>query len=171
MGRERPECHLVDAWLFFEREGFLMTVSTGRIVVGVDGSPASLDALRWSVRQAELTGDNVEAVMSWEFPSEYGLGFYPVAVDYGQGVDWAERAHSLVEMMLSQVDSAVSVAVTVVEGHPAEVLIGVAAGADLLVVGSRGRGGFAGMLLGSVSTHVLAHAPCPVLVIRHLKPE
>jgi hypothetical protein len=58
-----------------------MPVSTGRIVVGVDGSPASLDALRWSVRQAELTRDGVEAVMSWEFPTQYGLGFY------GEGVE------------------------------------------------------------------------------------
>lgn len=148
-----------------------MAVPAGRIVVGVDGSPASMDALRWSIRQAELTGDRVEAVMSWEFPTQHRLRLDGVGFDYSPGVDLGAHTHALVDTMLSQVDTTVTVAVTVEEGQPADVLIGAAAGADLLVVGSRGRGGFAGMLLGSVSRHVLAHAPCPTLVIRHLKPE
>ena len=54
----------------------------------------------------------------------------------------------------------------VLEGHPAQLLVTAAEGADLVVVGSRGHGGFVGMLLGSVSQHVAAHAPCPVLVVR-----
>jgi len=140
-----------------------MTQAQERIVVGVDGSSASIDALRWAIRQASLTGGAVEAVIAWQYPMAYGG--YPIATD----VDWPSNAGEVLDTALgqAQVSEAAPVTRKVVEGHPAQVLVDAAADADLLVVGSRGHGGFAGMLLGSVSEHVAAHALCPVLVIRH----
>lgn len=141
-----------------------MLEAQGRIVVGVDGSPASLDALSWAARQAEFTGAGLEAVMSWEYPVAFG-GF-PAGVE----IDWPANARPALDTALDEALGAQggSVTRTVVEGHPATVLMDAAAGAQLLVVGSRGHGGFAGLLLGSVSEHVVAHAPCPVTVVRHL---
>lgn len=140
-----------------------MTADHERIIVGVDGSPASIDALRWAARQASLTGAEVKAVHAWEYPR--ASGGYPIAT----AVDWPSNARTVLDIAVtaafgSQTDP---IAREVVEGHPAKVLIDAAADADLLVVGSRGHGGFVGMLLGSVSERVAAHAPCPVLVVRH----
>jgi nucleotide-binding universal stress UspA family protein len=137
-----------------------------RIVAGVDGSPSSLEALRWAVGQAELTGGTVDAVIAWQYPAAAtGFGWGAVADD----TDWAELAAKTLADAISQaVDpgSDVPVRPVVVQGMPAQVLLDLAADADLLVVGSRGHGGFAGALLGSVSQHCTHHAPCPVVVIR-----
>ncbi|MDX6298801.1 MAG: hypothetical protein QOF53_15 [Nocardioidaceae bacterium] len=143
-----------------------------RLVVGVDGSPASIDALKWAIRYAELAGGLVEAVTSWAAPDAGGAGFGAgfIAVD---DVDWSAIARQSQETALSQAlsqtlpDGGASIKRTVVFDHPASALLAAAEGADLLVVGSRGHGGFVGMMLGSVSAHVVAHASCPVLVIRH----
>jgi nucleotide-binding universal stress UspA family protein len=135
---------------------------SGRIVVGVDGSSSSEEALHWAIRQARLTGRTVDAVISWDIPANYGVG--PIL-----DVDWEGAATStLKDAVAKVVDSpdADRVSQRVVKGHPAPVLLDAAADADLLVVGSRGRGGFKGMLLGSVSQHVVARAPCPVAVVR-----
>jgi nucleotide-binding universal stress UspA family protein len=139
-----------------------MSTEQGRIVVGVDGSAASRDALRWAARQAELTGASLEVVTSWSYPTTYG---FPVIAN----VDWEQGARTVLDEALADElgDAAERVVRRVVEGHPARVLAELAAGADLLVVGSRGHGGFAGLLLGSVSEHVVTHAPCPVVVVRH----
>jgi nucleotide-binding universal stress UspA family protein len=142
--------------------------SGGRVVVGVDGSPSSKAALKWAVRQAGLTGSAVEAVMAWHYPAMYGgYGWAPVsAVD---PVNFAELAEKeLAEAITDSVDPASSVRIIskVAEGNPAQVLLDAAVGADLLVVGSRGHGGFAGALLGSVSQHCATHSPCPVVIIR-----
>ncbi|MGI8578141.1 MAG: universal stress protein [Nocardioidaceae bacterium] len=139
-----------------------MTQPQGRIVVGVDGSPASIDALKWATRQATLTGATVEAVISWQHPR--GYGGYPISVE----VDWPSNAHSVLDTAVAEALASEPGVVSrkVVEGHPAKVLVDAAVGADLLVVGSRGHGGFVGMLLGSVSEQVAAHASCPVLVVR-----
>ena len=136
-----------------------------RIVVGVDGSASSLEALRWAVRQAELTGAAVDAVIAWQFPAANGFGWGVIADD----IDYAEVATKVVCEAINQaVDpgSDVRVRPVVVHGYPPQVLTDRAADADLLVVGSRGHGGFAGALLGSVSQHCTHHAPCPVVVIR-----
>lgn len=137
-----------------------------RIVAGVDGSPSSLEALRWAVRQAELTGGTVDAVMAWQPPSAGGFAWGEVAVDDTdyQGL----TAKSLTDAVGQAVgpENTARVRPLVVEGHPAEALLDAAQGADLLVVGSRGRGGFSSALLGSVSQHCVMHAHCPVVVIR-----
>lgn len=140
--------------------------SKGRIVVGVDGSEASVDALRWAARQAMLTRADLEAVVAWHFPVLSGDS--PLSTV----LDWHADALIAVDSLIkkSRLPESLSISCEVIEGHPSKVLIEAAAGADLLVVGSRGRGGFSEMLLGSVSEQVCAHAPCPVLVIRHTTP-
>jgi nucleotide-binding universal stress UspA family protein len=138
------------------------TESQRRIVVGVDGSPASLDALEWAVRQGTLTGAVVEAVTAWQFPAAYGG--YPVDA----GTDWQANARAIQETAVKEAlgDDATALVRRVAEGHSVRVLLDAADGAELLVVGSRGHGGFTGMLLGSVSEHVVAHAPCAVVVVK-----
>lgn len=136
--------------------------NSGRIVVGVDGSAPSAQAVRWAVALAKLTGQQVHAVSAWTPPTAYGWG--PIIDD----TDWEDNARNvLAEAVKEALDDADAALVSqdVVHGHPAQVLLDAAAGADLLVVGNRGRGGFAGLLLGSVSRHVSANAPCPVLVV------
>jgi nucleotide-binding universal stress UspA family protein len=135
-----------------------------RIVVGVDGSEPSRAALAWAVRQARLTGATVDAVIAWEFPVNYG---YPVPV--APGVDFGELAREVVSLAVADVsgmDEQVTITPKVVEGNAARVLLDASAGADLLVVGSRGHGGFVEALLGSVGQHCVHHATCPVVVIR-----
>jgi len=135
-----------------------------RIVVGIDGSPSSREALCWAVRQAALTGSVVDAVIAWHDPSSYdGYGWLIADTSYAE-----VAAKTLSETVDSVVTagSGVTVRQRIMEGHPAQVLLDAADSADLLVVGSRGHGGFARMLLGSVSQHCVQHSPCPVLVIR-----
>jgi nucleotide-binding universal stress UspA family protein len=143
-----------------------------RIVTGIDGSPSSGAALRWAVSQATLTGAVVEAVTAWEFPAAVaGYGWAaPVALEAGQYEEFAEKL--VTEVISDAVDPASSVQVItrVREGNAAQVLLDASVGADLLVVGSRGHGTFAGALLGSVSTHCAHHATCPVVVIRGSNP-
>ena len=138
------------------------TESRRRIIVGVDGSPASLSALEWAVRQGALTGAVVEAVTAWHFPATYGG--YPIVAE----TDWQSNAQTIQDIAVKEAlgGEATWLVRRVAQGHPVTVLLDAAAGADLLVVGSRGHGGFTGMLLGSVSEHVVAHAPCAVVVVR-----
>ena len=132
------------------------------IIVGVDGSPSSVAALSWAVRQAEIVGSRVHAVIAWQYPVVYGM--------YGMSeeIDWAANAQETIDVAVKQaIGSDTDIVTTyVVEGHPAQVLVDASAEADLLVVGNRGHGGFVQALLGSVSEAVVAHASCPVLVLR-----
>lgn len=137
--------------------------SAGRVVVGLDGSPSSIAALRWSHRFAGAFGLEIDAVTSWSFPSTYGAG--------GAAIDWRpdQDAAALTDAALATVFGAArpsGLRSLVREGHPARVLVDASRGAHLLVVGSRGRGGFAGLLLGSVSAYCAQHAHCPVVVDR-----
>jgi nucleotide-binding universal stress UspA family protein len=137
----------------------------GLIVAGVDGSEASLEALRWAARQAELTGASLEVVMSWEVPTMAYGG--PVVIPYD--TDLAAEARRALDNAVAEAlgdKPAVKVSPIVVEGRPAQELVRAAKGAQLLVVGSRGHGAFAGMVLGSVSEYCAAHAPCPVVIVR-----
>lgn len=129
------------------------------VVVGVDGSQNSRDALRWAANYAQLTGAEVRAVISYK--TELYIGGSP-----NPGL--ATQARETVEEAVSDVFGAkpsVSVTTDVIAGHPAQVLVEASRSADLLVVGSRGHGAFVGMFLGSVSNHCVHHAKCPVLVI------
>ncbi|WP_405693499.1 universal stress protein [Streptomyces sp. NBC_01185] len=138
----------------------------GRIVVGVDGSDASIKALRWAVRQAELTGDTVEAVNSWEYPATGWASMMPgMPEDFDpQAVATVALNEALEEALGGE--GAAAVEKIVVIGNPAQTLLERSRGANLLVVGARGYSGFKATLLGSVSLRVAQHATCPVTVVR-----
>ena len=147
---------------------------TGRherdIVVGVDGSEASLDALRWAARQARLTGAPLLAVTAWAFP-EHPTPF-GIVPDLPLPPDELDRVRARLDEATRAVvgPDEVDLRTDVVPGDAAAVLLRAAEEAQLLVVGNRGRGTFAGVLLGSVTARVVHHAPCPVVVVRHRAP-
>lgn len=140
-----------------------------RIVVGVDGSAPSKAALAWAIRQAELTGATVEAVMAWQYPVMVGgYGWVPAAAPEAaefKAIAGRELSKTVAETVDDSANT-VKVSATVREGNAAQILLHAAQGADLLVVGSRGHGGFTGALLGSVSQHCVHRATCPVAIIR-----
>lgn len=138
-------------------------VNGRRILVGVDGSQPSTQALRWAVEQAYLTGATVDAVYVWRYPAEHGWG---PDVDADVLVKAGEQVLSETVAEVAGAHPPVPVHTRVLEGHPAQVLIQESAGAQLLVVGCRGHGGFVGTLLGSVSQHCVQHAACPIVVVR-----
>jgi nucleotide-binding universal stress UspA family protein len=133
-----------------------------RIVVGVDGSEGSKDALRWAKREAELTSASLDVIMTWEVP----------VVPYGvwAGYDASTTTETILKETVAEVvggDNSTDVVLTAVEGRPVPVLLNAAKKADLLVVGSRGHGPLTAFLLGSVSLQCVSHAPCPVVVVPH----
>ena len=135
-----------------------------RIVVGVDGSEQSKAALRWAIEEARLRGAQVRAVYAWTLPHvAAGTGVLMVPA-----LEELQRdGEEVLEAAIAEVATAgVVVERAAVEGSAARVLVEAAEGADLLVVGSHGHGGFAGLLLGSVSQQVAHHAPCPVVILR-----
>ncbi|MGY3564787.1 universal stress protein [Sinomonas sp. RB5] len=133
-----------------------------RIVVGVDGSPASGKALDWAIEEARLRGGSLRVITAWHYPV---LGD---AAGAGPDVDvFRQSAADDQAALLSAAGGERSgLSAEVIEGSAVQVLLDAARDADLLVVGSRGHGGFAGLLLGSVSAQLVHHAPCPVLVVR-----
>lgn len=135
-----------------------------RIVVGLDGSESSRQAMRWAARQAQLTGARLDVVITWELPTSFGW-VPPYPSDFNPALDAQKAADDEVSATLAACPD-VKVQTTVIEGHPAPTLVDASRGAALLVVGSRGHGEFAGMLIGSVSEHCVSSAHCPVLVWR-----
>ena len=138
------------------------------IVVGVDGSEPSLKALRWAAQQARLTGATLRVLTTWEVAT--GTGWVPTfPVDYDpQAVARQALDEAITEALGADPDVAVERVVK--EGHAAPVLLAAAKDADLLVVGSHGHGAFTGMLIGSVSEHLVRHAPCAIVVVHCDKP-
>jgi nucleotide-binding universal stress UspA family protein len=139
-----------------------------RIVVGVDGSPSSKAALAWAIGQAELTGATVEAVIAWHYPamvSRTGLALMSAQDDADLETFFGTDLSDAIEATVTP-GCQVKISATVRKGNAAQVLLDCAEGASLLVVGSRGRGGFASALLGSVSQHCAQHAPCPIVIYR-----
>ena len=144
------------------------TDAEGPVVVGVDGSPASQTALDRAFWIAHLRDTSVRIVTTWNVEAVDGMVVTTPGTDAWRSVE--NRYRSVVEKQLSLVPrdwSDIPHEVAVVRGSPAKVLTEVTARSSLLVVGSRGRGGFRGMLLGSVTHKVLETATCPVMVVRH----
>jgi nucleotide-binding universal stress UspA family protein len=144
-----------------ERKGLDAVMDT--IVVGVDGSKHSLDALRWAVDEGRRRHLPVAAVFARAYP--YAI---PTVKNLSDPAIELGRAEEYLEALLRQEldDAAAGINVRAEEGTPSQVLMQAAQDAALLVVGSRGRGGFAGLLLGSVSLQCAQHAGCPVVVVR-----
>ncbi len=138
-----------------------LEVTRPLIVVGVDGSPQSQKAVAWGRDQAKSTGGTLELLIAWAPPVSYGL---PLVV---AGVDPEAQAREIVEKAAADLDlPAERVIINVVHGAAPTILVERSSHADLLVVGSRGHGGFTELLLGSVSAQLVHHAGCPVVVIR-----
>jgi nucleotide-binding universal stress UspA family protein len=147
---------------------YARTMDTETIVVGVDGSAGAAAALEFAVREATLRKARLRIVSAWETPVEWYTGGLAPPLDdetlgifraHAQNVVGEALAAAKKELPSSDVES------VVVEGQAADVLLGQSADASLLVVGSRGRGGFTSLMLGSVSQQVVHHANRPVVVV------
>ena len=146
------------------------------IVVGTDGSPGARQAVDWALGEARLRGAEVRLVHAWMLPlidavpETWVIGVPP----FGPGDE--ELVHEKIEAaalallqdtvaQAREQEPTLSIEGELVEAHAAAALIAVAHDADLLVIGSRGRGGFTGLLLGSVGAQCVHHARCPVVVV------
>ncbi len=144
----------------------------GRIVVGVDGSDESAAALRWAVAEGRLRDAQVEAVHAWSFvpmttTADSGL----VPMPWTESTEMLEATHDAAariaeEQVTSVLGAGHGVALSLVQGEASEALLEAARGADLLVVGNRGRGALKEVFVGSTSGRVADHAPCPVVIVR-----
>jgi nucleotide-binding universal stress UspA family protein len=143
----------------------------GVIVVGVDDSQAARAALRFAIEEARMRGASVHAVHAWQFryPGAAGVeGAYAIpGFDLDSLRNTADAALEAIVAEISPDGDDVEVERVLVEGAAGAALLDQARDAELLVVGSRGRGGFAGLLLGSVSQQCAHHASCPVVIIPH----
>jgi len=135
------------------------------VIVGVDGTPASVSALRWAARQARLTDATLCVVTTWAFPAPVGWT-PPYPEDFDPEADARTVQSEAVAEALGD-DPKVRLDPVVVEGHASATLIEMSHEASLLVVGCRGHGEITGLLVGSVSEHLVCHAACPVVVVRH----
>jgi nucleotide-binding universal stress UspA family protein len=145
---------------------------TGPVVVGVDGSEVSALAVAFAAEEAALRGVELVAVHAWSTPVSTGPGdMLPVVYDPTLLESEARRVLSESLAGLAERYPDVAVRAELVRGQPGHCLAVRSATAQLVVVGARGRGGFAGLVLGSVSQSVLYHAASPVLVVRHTLPS
>jgi nucleotide-binding universal stress UspA family protein len=135
----------------------------GSIVVGIDGSVRSVDALRWAVGLARVTGGEVHAVTGWEVPVT--IMFVPTYTE----ADYAREAREVLDRVVAEVqetETEVKIEKHLIQQRPALAPTEWAEGAQLLVIGSHGRGELPGMHLGSTASYCVHHAPCPVVVVR-----
>jgi nucleotide-binding universal stress UspA family protein len=142
----------------------------GRIIVGVDGSEGSVQALRFAIEEAKIRGAELRAVSAWHVPpAVYGAGWAPASTDVDEFRKLAESAlrESVEEAGAAQ--AGIEVTSIVREGHPVDLLVEESGDADLLVLGTRGLGGFKELLLGSVSQQCAHHASCPVVIVPPLR--
>ena len=133
-----------------------------RVVVGVDGSRPSIEALAWAIAEARLRRGSLRVLTAWDYPAVVA-GMEGV-LDVSHLEDASKRIQLVALSKVAHDDVALSA--EAVKGSASTVLIEASANADLVVVGSRGHGGFGGLLLGSVSAQVVRHAACSVLVVR-----
>lgn len=154
------------------------------VVVGVDGSTGAREALRWALSEGRLRNAPVRVVHAWTFgyigSSVEGFPYWedPISpYSGGAGIELSHlhsAAEDLLERSLAEVGDeieGVEIERLVLQGAAAAILVSAVAPGDLLVVGSRGHGGFVGLLLGSVGQQCVHHAPCPVVVVHAPKPE
>jgi nucleotide-binding universal stress UspA family protein len=138
------------------------------VVVGVDGSTSSRLALQWAMEWAAANSLPVQVVSTWTAPSVASDPSF-VGLRWGESIDRGPATREMVASMVEEFGSKfpeVSISQHVVAGNAAWELIDLSQHAEIVVVGSHGHGGFSGMLIGSVSQHVLAHSHCTVAVVR-----
>jgi nucleotide-binding universal stress UspA family protein len=135
-----------------------------RIVVGVDGSESSKEALRWAARLAPALDATIQAVLTWAYPTNFGWGGVGVPGNWNPDDDARKALVQTVDDVFGP-DRPIGLTAEVREGQAGATLIDASKEAAMLIVGSRGHGGFAGLLLGSVSAACAEHATCPVLVV------
>jgi nucleotide-binding universal stress UspA family protein len=145
-----------------------MNVNGHKIVVGIDGSEHSDRALAWAIEEAKLRGASLQVVSVWHVPSLVygGPGFAP---QLDSAVDEAFRDvadQSAEDAARTAREADLDVEMDVEHGQTVDRLLEAAEGAEMLVVGSRGHGGFTGLLLGSVSAQCAHHASCPLVIVR-----
>ena len=137
------------------------------IIVGFDGSEHSQRALEWAVKEAAMREEPLTVLTVWRT----SVGYWGAPVIYPGDKEAADNARSAAKEAFEKavadlgIEKPVSASVRAVSGIPAAELVAESAGADLLVIGSRGTGGFARLLLGSVAAQVTHHAHCPVVVV------
>ena len=144
------------------------------IVVGVDGSDASQEALRWAADEARLRSVGLVALHAWSFIPAQPIGdpgmlAMPAGDLAGQLGAESEAARGALEAAVAEVlgaEPGIEVEQKLVEGDPGDTLVAESETAELVVVGSHGRSGLKAALLGSVSGHVVSHAACPVVVVK-----
>lgn len=146
----------------------------GRLVVGVDGSETAMSAVRWAAREAALREAKLELISAWEVSVSsvgYGLGFAEMSGEMLKGLEQAaEEIVAAAAGVAREGFHDIEIETRTVEGQATDVLVEAARDADLLVMGSRGMGGFRELLLGSVSQQCAHHATCPVVIVRHVDP-
>ena len=138
------------------------------IVVGVDGSEGAKRALAWAADEARLRGAPLKVVLAWHWPAAALAGAAWSGVDSQLTDEFRKSARKRLDDLCAELAprlEGVAVERTVVEGPAAACLIAAAAEADLLVVGTRGHGGFTDLLLGSVSQQCAHHSPCPIVIV------
>ena len=147
-----------------------MSENDQRIVVGVDGSEHSRQALRWATALGAQIGASVDAVMAWDFPTRAGwsAGTY-VPENWNPETDAQTSLETTIDEVFGS-ERPDHLGAVVQEGHVAKVLLDQSKSATMLVVGGRGHGGLAGRLLGSASRECAEHATCPVLVVHGDQP-
>jgi nucleotide-binding universal stress UspA family protein len=137
-----------------------------RVVVGVDGSEGAAAALAWAAAEATLRHSTLHVVHAWHYPATGGMAEFAGATVAWEELDGPER--ELLDARITELATSwprLAVERTLAYGSAAAAIVGAAEGAELVVVGSRGWGGFTGLLLGSVSQQVAHHAPCPVVIV------
>jgi nucleotide-binding universal stress UspA family protein len=144
------------------------TVAGNTIVVGIDGSAGSLEALHWATEEATVRAAVVEAVTCWEYPYWYtgipdGDMSMPVDTIKEAAADTLEHA---IEKVVAEPERRSSIRRSVINGHPSDVLRELSKTAELVVVGARGQRGFLGALLGSTADQLVRHGACPIVVVR-----
>lgn len=143
----------------------MSTAAAPRIVVGVDGSQQSVEALRYAQRLAPAFDATILAVAAWDYPAEYP-GYVPLGTSEFADAAKIHLEHAVTKAYGGNVPSGLET--TVVFAHPGKALVQASRDAALLIVGRRGHGTFRGLLLGSVSASCVSHAHCPVLVVHEV---
>lgn len=137
----------------------------GRIIVGVEGSGGATGALKWAIEEAKIRSAKIEVITA------YSTTFVSNASDFNyvpiEPLDLQEQVQAMQQEIVTSVvgDEDVEIECKMVKGRAADVLITAGQDAEMVVVGSRGRGGFKGLLLGSVSHQIVQHCKCPVVIV------